>query len=69
MSKTNDPHIGSFLAFACWVDERIRSAYEGLPEWLPLPLPNGVEDPEFAALMHEMHLSPAAYKEIPRYRK
>ena len=51
MSKTNNPHIGSFLAFACWVDERIRSAYEGLPEWLPLPPPNGGEDPEFAAAL------------------
>jgi hypothetical protein len=53
MSKTNDPHVGSFLAFACWADERIRGAYEGLPEWLPLPPTSGGEEPEFAtALRH-----------------
>jgi hypothetical protein len=51
MSKTNDPHIGSFLAFACWADERIRGAYEGLPEWLPLPPLSGQEDPERAAAL------------------
>jgi hypothetical protein len=53
MSKTNDPHIGSFLAFACWADERIQSAYEGLPEWLPPPPLSRQQDPEFeAALRH-----------------
>jgi hypothetical protein len=59
MSKTNDPHIGSFLAFACWADERIQAAYEGLPEWLPLPPPNGGEEPEFAAALRyaEEHIN------------
>lgn len=27
------------------------------------------EDPEFAALMHEIRLSPACWREVPRYRK
>jgi hypothetical protein len=58
MSKTNDPHIGSFLAFACWTDERIRGAYEGLPTWLPLPPLSGQEDPEQAVtLMHAVEHS------------
>jgi hypothetical protein len=27
------------------------------------------EDPEFATLMNEMHLPPACWREVPRYRK
>lgn len=51
MSKTNNPHINSFLAFACWIDEHVQGAYEGLPTWLPLPPLNGKEEPARAAAL------------------
>ena len=51
MGKTNTPHINSFLAFACWADERIQGAYVGFPTWLPLPPLSGQEEPERAAAL------------------